>query len=243
MRLIHQTMLTFALLGVSGGEAVATARDFSHGGEGSRPSLFAQNASPLPLPLEETETVPDAEAPPAETDDGTVAPDTGTEEPGNVEDEFNLGEIPDIKSVELTLDVAKRALDTWLMVRDKYQDADLEAYDDLQEFVDKNEQGFAFETDIKSAGFVTVGDWNLAITSLSFAYNGILDDPTADITAQIAEIKADESVAQDLKDRMIASLSAMIPSENNKKIVQDLLADAAYKDKLEQLDTGGDDGE
>lgn len=237
MRLIHQTMMVFALLGVPGGEMLASTKDQNFAGEGS---LFAENASPLPLPLEETEI--ESEPPPGNSGD-SEEPEAEGEDPGSSEDEFNLGEIPDIKSVELTLDMAKRALDVWLMVRDKYKDADLEAYDDLQEFVDKNEQGFAFETDIKSAGFVSVSDWNVAITSLSFAYSGVLDDPTADITVQIEEIKADESVAQDLKDRMIASLSAMIPSANNKQVVQDLLADAAYKEKLEQLDTGEEDGE
>ena len=39
-----------------------------------------------------------------------------------------------------------------------------------------------------------------------------------------------------MKDRMIASLKAMIPSENNKKVIEELLADAAYAGKLKQLD-------
>jgi hypothetical protein len=236
MRLIHQTMLAFAVLGISGPPAFATLNDTQRSSDGG--SQFAENASPIPLPLGDSE-----HAPADENGGGEETPDPGLEGTGTSEDEFNLGEIPDIKSVELTLDMAKRALDTWLMVRDKYQDADLEAYDDLQEFVDKNEQGFAFETDIKSAGFVSVGDWNVAITSLGFAYSGVLDDPSAEIAAQIEEIKADESVAQDLKDRMIASLSAMIPSENNKKVVRDLLADPAYKDKLAQLESGGGEEE
>ncbi len=236
MHFIHQTMLAFAVLGVSGAEALATLSDQIRPSDGR--SLFAENASPIPLPMEQTETAPGGE-------DGTdtEAPEPGMEDPESSEDEFNLGEIPDIKSVELTLDMAKRALDTWLLVRDKYENADLEAYDDLQEFVDKNEQGFAFETDIKSAGFVSVSDWNVAITSLGFAYSGVLDDPSAEILAQIEEIKADESVAQDLKDRMISSLSAMIPSANNKKVVQDLLADPAYKEKLEQLESGSGEEE
>ena len=97
--------------------------------------------------------------------------------------------------------------------------------------------------DIKAAGFASVAEWNVAITSLGFAYSATVDDPTAEITAQIEEIKVDDSIAQDLKDRMISSLSAMVPSGNNKKIVQDLLADPAYKSKLEELEAGEEDGE
>ena len=37
-------------------------------------------------------------------------------------------------------------------------------------------------------------------------------------------------------DPLIASLKAMIPSENNKKVIEELLADAAYAGKLKQLD-------
>jgi hypothetical protein len=39
-----------------------------------------------------------------------------------------------------------------------------------------------------------------------------------------------------MKDRMIASLKAMIPSDNNKKVIEDLLDDPVYGDKLKQLD-------
>ena len=161
-------------------------------------------------------------------------PDINAGEDGG--EDMSLGEIPDIKTMELTTDIAKRALDTYVMVKDKYQDADLESYDNLQDFVDKNEQGKAFEADVKAAGFATADDWNTAITSLSFAYTGVLDDPTGDIKLQIEDIQKDTSIAQDMKDKMIASLNAMIPSENNRKVVQELMADASYADKLKILD-------
>lgn len=237
MRFIHQTMLCAALLGLSGEASLASTRNQL--AEFDNASVLAENHAPLPLPAEDAAT--GTETPPEDTSEEPPPPEG--EQPEFSEDDFNLGEIPDIKSVELTVDMAKRALDTWLMVSEKYKDADLEAYDDLQEFVDKNEQGYAFETDIKSAGFVSVAEWNVAITSLSFAYSGVLDDPTAEIHAQIEEIKADDTLAQDLRDRMIASLSAMIPSENNKKVVQELLADPIYKEKLEQLEGGSDEEE
>jgi len=238
MSSIRQAIVTCALLALAGGSTLASARDQSRIAEFDRPSVIAENAAPLPS------AEPEAPAPSGEettTPDGAEPEAAPTDESG--EDDLNLGEIPDLKSIELTADIAKRALDTYLLVREKYKDADLESYDDLQEFVDKNERGQEFETDIKAAGFASVNDWNVAITTLGFTYSGLLDDPTADIKQQIDEIQNDDTIAQDLKDRMIASLNAMIPSENNKKVVADLMADPAYKEKLAELDSAEGDSE
>jgi hypothetical protein len=193
--------------------------------------LLAQSVTPgvdvAPIPQPEGESLSQLapEDPGAGADDGSSSPD-----------DLSLGEIPVIETMELTTDIAKRALDAYLLVKDKYQNSDLDQYENPQDFVDQTPDGKAFEADIKAAGFDTVSDWNLAITTLSLAYTGTTDDPTADIDQQIAEIEADIELAQDMKDRMIASLKAMIPSENNKKVLAELMADPAYAEKLKQLD-------
>lgn len=121
---------------------------------------------------------------------------------------------------------------------EKYRDAELEEYENLQDFVDQNIQGKDFEADIKAAGFANVNQWNTAITAVSFAYVAVIDDQTTEIQQQIAELEADTELAKDLKDRMIASLKAMIPSDNNRAVVEALLDDPAYAEKLKQLDIG-----
>jgi hypothetical protein len=250
------------ILGMVAGAAVAATKDESRLSP-SDETVTAEVAAPLPLPAEGTgsgttatpdsgtATTPDSGTstdsdPSADPQDPTDQgqdltapdgnqPDAGTGEDGSGED-MSLGDIPEIKTVELTLDVAKRALDTYLAVKEKYKDADLESYDNLQDFVDKNEEGKAFEVDIKAAGFASVDEWNTAITTLGFAYTGVIDDPTGDIKLQIEDIQADNSIAQDMKDRMIASLNAMIPSDNNRKIAAELMKDPAYAEKLKALD-------
>ncbi len=181
---------------------------------------WAQIAEPLPLP----ETTEAGEPPPSA--DEQISPD-----------DMSLGEIPIVETMELSPDTAKRAIDVYILVKEKYQDADLERYDSLQDFVDQNAEGKAFEADIKAAGFNSVNDWNLAITTVGFAYTGVIDDQSGDIKLQIEEIRADTELAQDMKDRMAASLNAMIPSENNRKVIQDLVNDPAFAEKLKQLDT------
>jgi hypothetical protein len=152
-------------------------------------------------------------------------------------DGLSIGEIPAVETEELTADMARKALDAYVIVHVKYQDSPLENYDDLQAFVDKDPKGKEFEADVKTYGFKDVNDWNLAITTLSFTYTNVLDDQTADYKQQIDEVNADTEMAQDMKDRMVKSLKALIPSENNQKIVEELIIDPTYGDKIKQLES------
>jgi hypothetical protein len=90
---------------------------------------------------------------------------------------------------------------------------------------------------IKAAGFANVNDWNIAITTLGLAYSSVVDDQTPDLLLQIEEIEQDTEMAQDIKDRMIKALKALIPSDNNRKVIEDLLNDPIYGGKLKLLDT------
>ena len=171
--------------------------------------------------------------PPPDSDQGTDTEETSP-------DDLSFGEIPDVTVIELTDDIARRSIDALAMVRDKYKDANLENYESWQDFVDKTEEGKRFEADIKAAGFATVDEWNIAVTSVSFAYSALTDNLADDLASQIADIEKDTSLAQDLKDRMIKGLKAMIPSENNKRIVQKMIDDPAYTEKLKLLAEEGE---
>ena len=180
-------------------------------------------------PTADTGATPDADQSQTDEEAGT---DTNTDE-----EDASLGEIPEIKAVELTPDTTKSAIDTYMLLKDKYKEAKLEDYETLQEFVEKDAQGRAFEADVKAAGFADVEAWNQAITTVSTTYANLLNDQSEEIRKQIAEIEQDTDLAQDMKDRLLNSLKALIPSENNKKIVTALLADLAYSEKLKQLET------
>lgn len=209
---------------------------------GSRPAAFTPpirlaQQTPLP-PAKDQQQVPATPSPPAPsaTPESPSEPPAGsTAEEGG--EDFSMGDIPVVETIELTTDVARRALDAYVLVSDKYKDAALENYENLQDFVDQAPQGKAFEADIKAAGFATVNEWNTAITTLSFAAANISDAETNDIRLQIEELKTDTEMAQDMRDRMIAALNAMIPSENNKKVVAELKQDPAYAEKLKLLET------
>jgi hypothetical protein len=181
------------------------------------------------------ETTP---SPPAEVEDLTEPdPSQPAEDETPPGDEVSIGEIPVVQMVELTLDTAQKAVDAYVIVKDKYKDAELENFESLQDFVDRDPLGKAFEADIKLAGFANVTDWNLAITTVGAAYSNIVDDQSTDIKQQIEEVEKDTELAQDMKDRIIASLNALIPSENNRSIVQQMIDNPAYTEKLKSLET------
>jgi hypothetical protein len=206
------------------------------------PTTAAPTAPTVTPPKPDEPVIPVPPAPATGGDAIAPAPDANSDpsaadSEGGAEDGLSVGEIPAVETEELTAEMARKALDGYLMVHEKYKDSPLENYDDLQAFVDKDPKGKDFENDVKLFGFKDVNDWNLAITTLSFAYTNVLDDQTGDIKQQIEEIKADTEMAQDMKDRMTKSLQAMIPSDNNRKIVEDLIKDPVYGDKIKLLET------
>jgi predicted transport protein len=150
--------------------------------------------------------------------------------------DVSIGEIPTIEIMELTPDIARRALDSYIAAKDKYADADFEQFENLEDFVDQSADGKNFASDVHAAGFATVSDWNLAVTTLGLTYSSVIDDQSADLMLQIEEIEGDDQLAQDMKDKMIKALRALIPSANNKKIVEEMMADPVYGERLKQLD-------
>jgi hypothetical protein len=207
------------------------------------PQSEEPSTAPKPQPPAAGEQ-PQAEPPADGGEDLTEPPPPDTGEQTDTEDtspdDLSFGEIPDVTVIELTDDIARRSIDALALVRDKYKDANLENYESWQDFVDKTEEGKKFEADIKTAGFANVDEWNVAVTSVSFAYSAITDNLADDLANQIAEIEKDTSLAQDMKDRMIKGLKAMIPSENNKKVVQAMIDDPAYTEKLKLLAEEGE---
>src|SRR5665213_2473482 len=83
----------------------------------------------------------------------------------------SLGDIPDGGTDGRPADLAREALDGYVLVQKKYQGSPLEDYADLQAFVDKDPKGPELEKDIKALGFKSVTEWNVAVTSVSVAYN------------------------------------------------------------------------
>ncbi len=162
-------------------------------------------------------------------------PETLPEDNDQPTGEFDINNIPAVETVELTLDSAKRALEAYAVVGEKYNDQGLDQYDTLEEFVKNTQAGKKLEAEVKSFGFANIVEWNSAIMAVSFAWSSILYDQDEDIKSQIDIVKEDKTIEAKEKRRIIASLNALLPSENNKKIVTQMSKDDELAKKLQLL--------
>ena len=148
-------------------------------------------------------------------------------------------DIPDMKAVELTEDAAKRALDAFEQVFGKFPDEEIAKYPTLQEFADKSPQGKKFAAIIHRHGFRSVAEWNDIISNIGFALTSIEEGDDGEILSQIHETEKRTDLPKERKEKLLRYLRALIPSVNNRKVVQKLMKDPVYRKKLDLLEGGG----
>jgi hypothetical protein len=180
---------------------------------------------PLPIPLPEGVN-------PSQPPSGVEAPSVEDPSAGEGED---AGEVPPVETIELTEDIARRALDAFTAVKDKYKGTALESYESLEQFVRDTDIGKQFDADIKKFGFGSVTAWNTAVTTVSFAYSAVAENQEQEIKKQIDDLKQDKEIQEPMKAKIIDSLNAMLPSENNKAVIKKLMQDQGYVAKLKAL--------
>ncbi len=144
-------------------------------------------------------------------------------------------DVPHVDTIELTIEVAKRAIDAFAKVNRRYDDKGLDQFETLEEFVKETDAGKQMESEIKMFGFTDISQWNAAISTVVFAYSALAFDQETEIKQQIDEIRKQTSLSNDERDKMVRSLEAMLPSDNNKKIVRDLMNDPDYAERLKLL--------
>ena len=137
---------------------------------------------------------------------------------------------------DLTVDAAKRAIDAFAEVRDKYNDAGMENYESLEDFVAETQAGKRLESEIREFGFSGIGEWNETIMLVGIAYSAFVYDYAADLRQQIREIRDDPTIDDDMRAQLIAGLNALLPSTHNRIVMQELFNDQAYRDKLRLLE-------
>ena len=173
-------------------------------------------------------TVPDPGSRPPKSDLGSVPdPTMPAIPPGQYP--------PELDTEVLTIDAAQRAIDAFVAVRDKYNSAGVENYASLEAFVAGTEAGKRLEAEIVAHGFSDITDWNQTIMEVGFAYNAIVYDYASDLAQQIEDVRNDRSLDEEMRERLIAGLTALLPSNNNRAVLQALLDDPIYRDRLKLL--------
>jgi hypothetical protein len=142
----------------------------------------------------------------------------------------------DLDVQDLTVDAAKRAIDAFAEVRDKYNDAGMEKYESLEDFVAETQAGKRLEAEIREFGFSDISEWNETILLVGIAYSAFVYDYAADLRQQIREIRDDPTIDDDMRAQLIAGLNALLPSTTNRIVMQELFNDQDYRDKLRLLE-------
>lgn len=137
---------------------------------------------------------------------------------------------------ELTLDIARRAIDAFAEVRERYIDDGIENYATLEDFVRETEAGKRLEADIVSYGFSDVTDWRATMVAVGSAYNAVVYDLATDLTQRIEAARDNRRLDAATRAKIIAGLTALMPSPNNIGVLQALVDDPIYSNKLMLLE-------
>ena len=132
--------------------------------------------------------------------------------------------------------IDQASIDAFAEVRDKYNDAGMENYESLEEFVAETQAGKRLEAEIMEFGFSDIAEWNDTIMLVGIAYSAFVYDYAADLRQQIREIRDDPTIDDDMRAQLIAGLNALLPSTTNRIVMQELFDDQAYRDKLRLLE-------
>jgi hypothetical protein len=140
--------------------------------------------------------------------------------------------VESFRLAELDPQSARKAFDAFLAVQQSFADAAFEEYDSLEDFVARSPQGKDFEDVLRAHGFENIGTWLPVINAVEFTLGSLGDNQEPDIRQQIEEVKADTSLGEEERQRIVQSLEAIIPSANNRRIIEEMMKDPAYAEKL-----------
>ncbi len=145
-----------------------------------------------------------------------------------------MGGIPSIPKTELTESSAKHAIDAYLEMQEKYGD-DTPQPDPKGSTVDGFSDLAGVESIVKEAGFSDTSEWHKTLVSVAMAYGFAKDGKEDEIDQSIAKIKDNPQIPANLKEQMLATITSIRPSDNNLTVIKAVMADEAYKAKLEEL--------
>ncbi len=146
----------------------------------------------------------------------------------------SAGGIPDIPKTELTESSAKGAIDAYLAMKEKYG-ADTPEPDMKGSAATAFANLAGIEQIIKGQGFSDTNQWHKTLASVAMAYGFAKDGQQGEIDASIAKLKNNPQIPAGLKEQMLATMNSIRPSDNNLAVVESLLANSDYKEKLIHL--------
>ncbi|MBZ0217983.1 MAG: hypothetical protein K8F25_15610 [Fimbriimonadaceae bacterium] len=144
--------------------------------------------------------------------------------------------MPSLQQEELTIDIAKAGIDSFLELKEKYGGDQLPDLDSSSEIgvPEALLQYAGFQNIVKSYGFDDVSQWHRVVLSLLLAHNFTREGQMEEYEQSIEEMKQ-ANLPEETQQQMIAMMTVLKPSDNNIAVAQTLRADAEYALKFEKM--------
>lgn len=144
-------------------------------------------------------------------------------------------DLPKFEQVELTAGDAKRAIDSFIAVREEHGDDPFEGQKVTPEQLKDSETGRQILSVLEDHGFEDPAIWSRTVQSIGFAYGASLDDNLEEARKSLEEVENDESIPDSMKEQMVTMLKSIMPPEGNMEVIETLKADPDYSEKLASI--------
>ncbi len=141
--------------------------------------------------------------------------------------------VPTFEQKELTIDIGKAAIDSFLELKETYGAEDIPQMDvspgagapqALAQYA-------GMQNIVKNFGFEDVGQWHLTMLSLFLAHNFQAEGKLEEYEQSLNQLKQ-ANMPEAAKTQMLAMLNQFKPSENNLAVAAALNEDSEYGPKL-----------
>ncbi|MGF7162758.1 hypothetical protein FHS85_004413 [Rhodoligotrophos appendicifer] len=151
------------------------------------------------------------------------------------EEGTDYGDIAPLVQVDLDPDVALRAVDVYLTLRDTIGTDQLEALSEQSSDESLTTLVPEMKGILEKYGFADEDAWLEVLQSVILAYEALQDDSLEQAKQSLAEIQADTSMSPEQKGRAEAMLRSMIPSDTNMEVIRKMMRDPTVGAKLAQV--------
>ncbi len=139
----------------------------------------------------------------------------------------------------LTLETAKRAIDSLIMLREKYRDQKFKGSQPGPAGVIEGMKNSAVRerilADLKKYGFDSIEDWVGKFVSTGMAISYVQRNKDGAFDRKIEQIRQNSNMTPQMKKRLLAIMTALVPPKGNAEVARQLLADPEYARKAAKL--------
>jgi len=144
-----------------------------------------------------------------------------------------------LNQTPLTLEKARNAVDSLLLLREKYKDQKFKGQSSgpmgVIEGMKNSEVRDQILADLKKYGFDSIEDWVASFVSVGLAVSYVQRNQDGKLEKKIEEIRANPNIPDEVKKQLVTMLTALVPPKGNEEVARKLLADKEYADKIARL--------